>query len=251
MLHAPTGDHIARVVSYVDGEPIGDRQPTAGLCRNMGVYLAHLGNALRDFEHPGCHQKLLWDLQQTLGLRELLLHIPGELFRQEVVRALDDFEKFALPVFRTARRQVIHSDFNPDNVLVDSRQSDIVVGVIDFGDMLEAPLIADVAIGAAYAEPKNGDPLTLIAEFLAGYHSVTGLEQHEIDILFELVKARLCTSIVLRYWRATFREAGDPYLEKLLAGGSSSEAFLSSLAATPREYAIQTFRQVCASEDQR
>jgi len=251
LLDTPKGQHVARVVSYVEGEPIGDRSPTAGLCRNMGVYLANLGNALRDFEHAGCNQKLLWDLQQALGLRELLVHVPHGSLRQNVVGALDDFETFALPVMRRARRQIIHSDFNPDNILADPNRPDVVVGVIDFGDMLEAPLIADVAIGAAYAHPQNGDPLSLIAGFLAGYHSVTRLEQHEIDILFELVKARLCTSIVLLYWRASFRAEGDPYLEKLMAGGSSSEAFLATLTAIPRENAIQTFRQVCASEDQR
>ena len=251
MLAAADGEHVARVVSYVDGEPVGDRQPTTALCRNMGVYLAHLGQALRDFEHPGCDQKLLWDLQQALGLRELLEHIPGDSTRRNVERALEDFEEHALPVFPTARRQVIHSDFNPDNVLVDPNQPDVVVGVIDFGDMLEAPLIADIAIGAAYAQPQEGNPLALVAESLAGYHSITPLLRYETDILLELVKARLCASVVLQYWRASFREPGDPYLEKLLSGGSSLEEFLSQLADIPRESAIQMFRQVCASEEQR
>lgn len=251
MLAAPNGEHMARVVSYVDGQPIGDRVPTNALCRNMGVYLANLGQALRDFEHPGCDQKLLWDLQQALGLRELLRHIPAVALRQIVARALDDFEEFAMPVFETARKQVIHSDFNPDNVLTDPEQPDVVVGVIDFGDMLNAPLIADVAIGAAYAQPRAGDPLALICEFLAGYHSVTRLEQSEVDILFELVKARQCASIALRYWRASFREAGDPYLEKLLENEGSSEEFLSRLTAVPRQNAVQTFRQVCASTEAR
>jgi len=247
----PGGEHVARVVSYVDGEPIGDRQPTAALCRNMGVYLAHLGYALRGFEHPGCDQNLLWDVQQALGLRKLLQHIPDNSARLNVERALDDFEQFALPGFTAVRKQVIHSDFNPDNILTDPAQPDIVVGVIDFGDMLTAPLVADVAIAAAYAQPQDGNPLALMAEFLAAYHSVTPLTRHEIDMLFELVKARLCASIVLRYWRASFRERGDPYLEKLLGNKSSEEAFLSRLATIPRENAIQVFRQVCASEDQR
>jgi Ser/Thr protein kinase RdoA (MazF antagonist) len=251
ILTAPNGEHVARVVGFVDGDPIGDRIPTADLCRNMGVYLAHLGNALRDFEHPGCDQNLLWDLQQALSLRDLLKHIPHESLCNDVAKALDDFEAFALPGFSDVRRQVIHSDFNPDNVLVDPERPDVVVGVIDFGDMLAAPLIADVAIGAAYAQPHDGNPLELIAEFLAGYHAVTPLEQQEVDMLFELVKARLCTSIVLRYWRASFREPGDPYLEKLLASRSTSEDFLLQLSTVPRDNAIQMFRQVCASVDER
>jgi len=247
MLSATGGEHVARIVSFVDGVPIGDRQPTAKLCRNMGTYLAHLGIALRDFEHSGSSQVLLWDLQQALSLRDLLEHIPKESVRQNVTEALNGFEEFALPNFSEVRRQVIHGDFNPDNVLTDPALPDEVVGVIDFGDMLVAPLVADVAIGVSYAQPPDGDPLALIAEFLAAYHGVTPLTLHEIDMLFELLKARICASIAILCWRASFREAGDPYLEMILSSDSCAEHFLAQLMAIPREHAIQTFRQVCAS----
>ncbi len=244
-------EHVARVVSFVDGVPIEGRVPSARLCRNMGVYLAHLGAALRDFEHPGSAQSLLWDLQKALNLRELLQHIPARSAKRDVELALNDFEEFALPHILSVRRQVIHSDFNPDNVLTDAENPDVVAGVIDFGDMLTAPLIADVAIGASYVRPTDGNPLTLVADFIAGYHSVTPLTLQEIDMFFELMKARLCASIVILYWRASFRDRGDPYLEKLLNAESFAEHFLAKLATVPRKNAMQIFRQVCASEDLR
>lgn len=247
ILDAPGGKHVARIVSYVEGVPISDRKLTTELCKNMGTYLAHLGKALRDFEHPGSDQILLWDLQQALLLRDLLKHIPSDSVRQDVAAALNDFEEFALPNFAKVRRQVIHSDFNPDNVLTDASHPDEVVGVIDFGDMLAAPLIADVAIGVSYARPEKGDPLSLMAEFVAAYHRVTPLTLPEIDMLFELIKARLCASIAILYWRVSFRDSGDPYLEKILDGESFAEHFLAQLAEIPREHAIQVFRQVCAS----
>lgn len=247
MLAGSGDEHVARVVSYVEGVPMADQLQTPTLCRNMGTYLAHLGNALRDFQHSGSEQSLLWDLQQALKLRDLLKHIPTDSVRGEVAASLDAFEEFALPNFASLRRQVIHSDFNPDNVLVASAGSDAVVGVIDFGDMLSAPLIADVAIGASYARPPEGDPLALIAEFLIGYHNITPLTQQEIDVLFELIKARLCATIAILYWRASFRDPEDPYLEKIFSAESSVEHFLSQLATIPRENAMQIFRQVCAS----
>ena len=249
ILTASDGEHVARVVSYVEGVPIGDRPPTARLCRNMGTYLAHLGNALRDFEHIGSGQSLLWDLQQAVSLRDLLDYIPAKSVRQNVVQALDEFEEFALPKFPNVRSQVIHNDFNPDNVLTDAADPDLVVGVIDFGDMLAAPLVADVAIGASYARPQDGDPLALIAEFLSAYHRVTPLTREETDILFELIKARLCASIAILYWRASFRDPGDPYLEKLLSAESFAEHYLAQLAVVPRHNAIRIFRQVCASAE--
>lgn len=249
VLDAPDGQHVARVVSYVEGLPIAERQPSARLCRNMAIYLAHLGKALRDFEHSSSNQTLLWDLQQALALRDLIHHIPTKSDRCNVGQALDDFEEFALPHFAEVRRQVIHSDFNPDNVLTDARNPDVVVGVIDFGDMVTAPLIADVAIGTSYARPRDGNPLALIAEFVAGYHSVTPLTLQEIDLVFDLVKARLCASIAILHWRKSFREPGDPYLEKSLADDFCAEKFLAEMMTIPRENAIQIFRQVCASEE--
>jgi Ser/Thr protein kinase RdoA (MazF antagonist) len=251
MLSGAGGEHVARVVSYVKGIPIEHRVPSARLCRNMGVYLAHLGAALKDFEHPGSAQSLLWDLQQALRLRDLQEHIPTDSVRQVVARSLDEFEEFALPGFPLLRRQVIHNDFNPDNILTDAADPDVVAGVIDFGDMLAAPLIADVAIGASYARPREGDPLSLVAEFLAGYHSITPLTQQETDMLFELIKARLCASIAILYWRASFRDPGDPYLEKLLNAESFAEHYLAQLAIVPRQHALQVFRQTCASENRR
>lgn len=243
--------HVARVVSYVNGVPVGERTPSRLLGRNMGTYLAHLGNALRDFRHPGSQQSLLWDVQQALRLRELVTHIPKDDVRAEVVRSLNDFEEFAWPGLRALRRQVIHSDFNPDNVLTHPTESDVVAGVIDFGDMLEAPLIADVAIAASYLRPDEGDPLALMAEFVAGYASVTPLESGELKVLFELIKARLCASIVILYWRASFRDSSDPYLEKLFESESFAETFLSRLSLIPRSNAAQTFAQVCASVSSR
>jgi hydroxylysine kinase len=247
VLNADDQTHVVRVVSYIAGVPVGNRTPSPQLSRNQGAYLANLGRALAAFKHVGCHQALLWDIQQASQLRDLAKHIPREAVHADVIAALNDFERFAWPKFDSLRRQVVHSDFNPDNVLVDSAFSDEIVGVIDFGDMLEAPLIADVAIAASYARPDDGDPLTLIAEFVAGYASVTLLLQDEIEILFELIKARLCASIVLLYWRASFRDSDDPYLEKIIAGESFSETFLSRLISIPRDHATQVFRQVHAS----
>jgi Ser/Thr protein kinase RdoA (MazF antagonist) len=39
------------------------------------------------------------------------------------------------------RRQVIHSDLHGDNVLTVSDDENRIAGVIDFGDMVRAPLI--------------------------------------------------------------------------------------------------------------
>jgi hydroxylysine kinase len=241
------GTHVARMVSFLPGIPLAERIASPSLARNMGEYLAHLGLALKGFSHPGSAQSLLWDMQQALNLRQLLKYAKEDMAAQAVVDALNDFERYALPEFSSLRTQVVHSDFNADNVLVDAKDTNKVAGVIDFGDMLKAPLIADVAIGASYLRSPTGNPLSLISEFVAGYHAVERLESAEIDILFELIQARLCASIVILDWRAAMRGADDPYLEKRQDGEGSASCFLCRLREIPRNSARQLFRQVCAS----
>jgi len=246
-LTSSVGQHVARVVTYVAGVPLGDEIPSLALCENMGAYLARLGLALKDFRHPGNSQALLWDLQKALDLRELLPYIKNETLRHRVDETLNEFEQHAYPHFAQLRTQVIHSDFNPDNVLIASPGADEVSGVIDFGDMLSSPLIADVAIGASYLRPVQGNPLCQMGEFLAGYHHVTALTQAELDILFTLIKARLAASVSIIYWRASAKDADDAYLAKLKKSESPAGDFLCKLCEIPRASAAQTFKQICAS----
>jgi len=249
-LNSTSGQHVARVVTFVKGIPLAERVASPELARNLGVYLAHLGIALRGFSHPGSQQSLLWDLQQALNLRGLVKYVNDVEVAQAVNDTLDEFERHVAPILGSLRAQVIHSDFNADNVLIDAEDLDRVAGVIDFGDMLHAPLVVDVAIGASYLRPPDGDPLRLIAEFVAGYHRVQPLDHTETDILHELIQARLCASIAILEWRAAMRGSDDPYLEKLVEGEASARSFLCRLREVPRDSARQVFRQVCASVDE-
>jgi len=240
--------HVARVVTYLAGMPLGDAPRSQLLCRRIGACLAYLGLALRGFDHPGSDHGLLWDMQQALNLRRILSLIRDKELQRGAAQVLDDFEALALPQFGEMRSQVVHSDLNPDNLLIDSGKRDSVAGVIDFGDMIKAPLIADVAIGASYMRVTEGNPLAQIAEFLAAYHAVTPLEEREIDLLFDLIKTRLAASITILSWRASLRGADDPYLRGVAASEGGAAAFLKILLQLPREHAQQIFRQVCASQ---
>ena len=239
--------HVARVVSYVPGIPLGDRSASPTLCRRLGNYLAHLGRALHGFDHPGSDHGLIWDMQQALALRRIADHVADRGLQQDIARTLNDFETFALPHFNELRSQVIHSDFNPENILIDADDHSIVAGVIDFGDMLKAPLIVDVAIGASYLRTLQGNPLAGIAEFLAGYHSVTPLEIAEIDMLFDLIRTRVAATITILSWRASLRGANDPYLAGAVASEGDAAEFLLALLELPRKHVQQTFRQICAA----
>ena len=73
-------------------------------------------------------------------------------------RLLEGFERHAVPLLRGLRRQVIHNDFNPHNVLADAVDDTRIAGVIDFGDMVHAPLVQDLATACAYLKAICSPP---------------------------------------------------------------------------------------------
>jgi len=237
--------HVVRLVSWLDGNQLDPASLNAELCGNLGAFLARLGQVLAGFEHPGAAQPLLWDMRQAPALRELLPAIRNRELNQLVTQCLDDFVCNAEPRLANLRAQVIHNDFNPDNVLIDRQRPAVVAGVIDFGDMQRAPLVIDVAVAAAYLRNSHGDPLQFIAGFVAGYHAVTPLRETEIELLYDLISTRLATTIAILAWRSAARQAGDAYLDKTAASEDSAAPFLQRLRNLPRDDVIRRLRAVC------
>jgi Ser/Thr protein kinase RdoA (MazF antagonist) len=228
-------NHVLRVVTYLPGVPVEDTTPNDQIAYDLGRAAATLDQALCDFEHPGDHQHLQWDMQRAAELRELVAHVPGPDLRSAVHQCLDDFENLAVPAFATLRRQVIHNDLNPANVLVADEGSTTVAGVIDFGDMLRAPLIVEVAIAASYMRAEGDDALSQAISLAAGFDSVTRLDDREITLLYDLVRTRLATTITMMHWRKSVRSDDDAYLQQVFTSESDSELFLQKFDAVSRE----------------
>ena len=225
--------YLLRLVSYLPGRPLEGTLPGPQLAYALGQSLAQLDAALSDFEHPGQSQVLLWDMQRANELRGLMQHV-NEPDLQALVRAcLDRFEQTAMPAFESLRSQVIHNDLNPGNVLVEDAGLPSIAGVIDFGDMIRAPLIVDVAIAASYLRSID-DSLESTRAFVAGFDSVTPLEDIERALLFDLICMRLATTITILHWRQSVRSSRDPYLQKALQE-KSSERFLRHIISVQRD----------------
>jgi Ser/Thr protein kinase RdoA (MazF antagonist) len=220
--------HVCRLVSYLTGTPLSAISATPELARDFGRCAANLDLALANFEHAGDSQVLLWDLQHAGDLRELITYVEESELRAVVSLCQDDYDRRVQPKLPSLRRQVIHGDLNADNVLVaDDRES--IVGVIDFGDMVRAPLIMEVAVAAAYLRVDDGDSLALIVPFIAGYNSITALEEAELDLLFDLVRTRLVATITILRWRFSKRGKDDDYARETMESERSAEHFLLRL----------------------
>lgn len=220
-----------RLVTWVPGSPLVGRRVDPPLAWSLGESLARLDAGLATFSHAGERQELLWDMQRALEVRDGTKHVRDRELRARVGRCFDTFEHDALPVFPSLRTQVIHNDLNPGNVLVTDGDPARVAGIIDFGDMVRAPLVVDVAIAASYLRSDAADALAPAAALVAGFESVTPLDDDELALVHGLMRTRLATTIVMMYSRLSRQTADDAYLEKTLQSEGSAQRFLARLEA--------------------
>jgi Ser/Thr protein kinase RdoA (MazF antagonist) len=205
-------EHMVRLITWLDGRIIEESGISAELLEESGGTLARLGLALKGFSHPAASHHLLWDLKNAAELLDLLPHIERPGLRKRLENALRQFIDRVHPVIGSLRTQIIHADLNRGNILISKDLPERVTGIIDFGDMVRTPLIMDLAIAAAYHLSDSGDPLEMALNFISGYHVVAPLEKVEADILFDLMLARLCTSITVQMWRAKLYPENSEYL---------------------------------------
>jgi len=244
ILHGQTR-HVVRLVSYLPGRLLAEVPPTPLLMHSLGRSLAYLDIALGDFECDGGQQTLLWDMQRAAELLPLATHIPDGALRQVVLACFDDFQQVAEPQFAALRNQVIHNDVNPGNVLVEEENSASVAGFIDFGDMLRAPLVVELAIAASYLRCDGADALAYIAAFIAAYDRISPLEDVEIDLLYYLLRTRLATTLTMLYWRLAVKGKDDGYAQESLHSESGAEHFLARINALMPQAFSDRLRQEC------
>lgn len=198
------------------------------LAQEFGRQLALLGQAMRGFSHAGENAVLLWDLQRVVELRGLQSHIDDAQARQAVQRAIDDFENRVTERMTALPTQVIHGDANPENVLLDPVTRSFT-GFIDFSDAIRAPRVFDVAIAASYLRSAGDNPLAIMGPFVGAWNAVTPLQDDEVALMFDLVRARLATTITLLYWRLSARDENDPYRQKTLRLEAGAAVYLAVL----------------------
>ena len=237
---------LARVMSFVDGFPlhrVAERSPI--LRRNLGDALGRLDRALQDFNHPASGHELLWDMKHASRLRRLLPHIDELDKRALVERFLDNFEQHALPHLSKLRAQVIHNDLNPHNVIVDEQHPERILNILDFGDMVYAPLLNDLAVAAAYQLGGLDDPLSPAAEFVAAYHRRNPLLPEEQAILADLIATRLVMTLCITAWRASLHPENREYI---LRNTRHAWQSLQGLARLSRTQAQAQMAKACQEE---
>ena len=233
---------VLRLFSYLPGLPLPDAARSAAQRDNLARTLARLGLALRGFEHEAGALALPWDIQRADEVAPLLAHVADPARRALAERAMARFTEHARPALPGLRAQAIHNDLNLYNVLVDPRDHDVIAGILDFGDMVRAPLVNDLAVAASYQLEPGADPLAPAIRFAAAYHAVSPLQEAELDVLFDLMMARLAMVVAIGGWRAARYPDNADYI---LRNNALSWARLQACDGIARDAARQRLRAAC------
>lgn len=196
----PGTAHHLWMVSFLPGAFVSDLKshPPAFLY-DLGAFLGKLDRALASFTHEGMHRDLQWDLKNAGQLEDFLHYIEDSSHRNLVARFLKRLDTHIAPLAGRLRQQVIHNDANDNNVLVHEPQNGIanVSGIIDFGDMVYTYTVGEIAIAAAYLILGKSKVLETAQQIVKGYHATFPLQSPELEVLFDLICLRLCTSVCM------------------------------------------------------
>jgi 4-aminobutyrate aminotransferase-like enzyme/Ser/Thr protein kinase RdoA (MazF antagonist) len=204
--------HFVRLFERLHGHEGGPELNDRALF-DYGATHARLNLALRGFFHPAAARNLLWHLQSTAELRPLASAIQDGPRRRLVENVLDRYEQRVAPRWPMLRAQVVHGDLNLDNVLLDDRGR--ITAIVDFGDVGFSAQVADFAVGLAplVRGRPDGDVFRAARLAIDGYQSRIPLEPLELELLGDLVAARLAAIVTISAWRVERYPENAAYIQ--------------------------------------
>ena len=117
------------------------------------------------------------------------------------------------PRWPLLRAQVVHGDLNLDNVLLDERSR--VAGIVDFGDCGHTAQAGDFAVAlASIMRGRPEDDVFRVARIAVdGYASRLPFEPLELEVLGDLVAARLAMIVAISAWRVRRYPENAEYIQ--------------------------------------
>lgn len=184
---------LYRLLSYVEGTFLAEATHTVDLSYSFGHFLATMNSKTSSIQDDAIKARIIhWDLQHLLLNAPYLQSIQDQSKKKLVDYFFLQYKEKVLPVQHHLRKCTIHNDANDWNVLV---EGEIVSGIIDFGDMVFAPLINELAVGMTYVLMEKSDPVEYGTHMIRGYANSLKLLEEEVDLLYYLIAARLCMSV--------------------------------------------------------
>ena len=237
--------HFVWGITWIDGTPMAAvPRRSRELDEAFGRQVGALRRELADFDHPAFHRDFYWDLAKGRAIVDAKQALIKDAALGALIdRVIGEIDRRTVPLLDRLRRGIVHGDLNDHNVLVGDgddlwSRGQVVVGIVDFGDMVYSYSVGELAIAIAYAILDRDDPLGVAASMVRGYCERNSLDDNELASLFGLVLLRLCVSACI----AADQQAQRPDNEYLSVSQRAIRRALPELATIPFGVAEATFR---------
>ena len=236
VVEAATGERIvtlesdgvsmsARLLTFLPGvtfDSAGSLGPDALV--GVGASQGRLASAFRGFEHAAATNFMAWSLDSGMVANDELWADLSAESRACAAPYRERVESAASSLAGT-QRQIVHNDGHRGNLLRRTQNSTDVIGVIDFGDIAETAVIADLAICGASFIDRQPEQCAALCSIAVGYLSAMPLDINEVDLLADLVLTRIVVGLLLVEYQA--RHAPDHRLAEIASELPSYQANLS------------------------
>jgi len=192
--------HLVRAVSFLPGVPYATVPHTPTLRHQLGAFMGRISRGLQGFGHPAAHKAgFLWNLDDAQQVLPWAADIAAGEDRAVVQAAFRRHRQRVVPLLPHLRGAVVHHDANDYNVLV---AGGAISGLIDFGDMLFARQVNDLAVTLAYALLDVTDVVAAGRDIISGYVAQFPLTDDELRIAYDLAATRLAMSVAISSHRS-------------------------------------------------
>jgi Ser/Thr protein kinase RdoA (MazF antagonist) len=159
--------------------------------------MGEMVKALKGFDHKASKHFMPWNLSNGIAVSRDLWLYAAEDIKSLAAPMLDRLRNEVLPKLNSCPSQVIHNDGHPYNLLRADAISQEVVGLIDFGDMVYAPIINELAVTATTFQRRSMKDLNVVENLLIGFHRSHPLSDTEVFLLWDAIILRLLITVLL------------------------------------------------------
>ena len=182
-----------RVLTYIDGNMYAKSKNSDHTEKSLGKLLALQSNQLQSFINNQAIRKFEWDPSDIRWTKKFINLFKGAN-KNIIKNTIDEHEKFVFKNIKNLKHAVTHGDPNDYNIVVKKEK---IIGFIDFGDSIYAPVINDLAISLSYALMGAKNFYKTLQNIVGTFNEFYKLTDQDIYSLLSLIKSRLVITLVM------------------------------------------------------
>ena len=229
-----------RILTYIEGDMYAKSKNSDDTEKSLGKLLALQSNQLQSFIKNQAIRSFEWDPSDIRWTKKFINLFKGAN-RNIIKNTIDEHEKFVFKNIKNLKHAVTHGDPNDYNIVVKKEK---IIGFIDFGDSIYAPVINDLAISLSYALMGNNNLYKSLQNIVGTYNEFYKLSDQDIYSLLALIKSRLVITLVM----AAKQRKKYPDNKYLSISENNAWGLIYKLDKVDPYFFIAVIRDICNSE---